>query len=120
MDRPSQGGNDDEAEADKRSGRLLIEEYVHVLARHVAAAHADSASDWLGYEYWVQRVDHKQTPAFHYDKDEAKSSLDRSFVYPDVSTIFYIRSVLLACCAVGGQLVVFVGAMEADCQMQCT
>ena len=87
------------------SGKLLIEQYVKVLARLVAAAHnippspdtntnansnADAAEHWLGYEYWVQRVSAKETPAFHYDKDEAMSSHNRKFVYPDVSSIFYL------------------------------
>ena len=97
------GGDDDDnnnagAGNDGAGKSLLIEEYVRLLARHVAQAHGDA--DWLGYEYWVQRVSPKETPAFHYDKDEALSSLRRRFVFPDVSSIFYLTCV--RACVRGG------------------
>ena len=80
----------------------LIEEYVQVLAQHAARAHSSTGSvDWLGYEYWVQRVKPETEPSFHYDKDEAMSSLNRKFTFPDVSSIFYLTWVhkLAVACA---------------------
>ena len=76
---------------------LLLERYVQILANLAEQAHTGgggSGRPWLGYEYWVQRVDSTETPSFHYDKDEAMSSLRRKFVYPDVSSIFYITFVV--------------------------
>ena len=74
---------------------LLLEQYIHRLAQLAATAHSGSDSNWLGYEYWVQRVGPKEQPAFHYDKDEAMSSLERQFIFPDVSSIFYLTYVEL-------------------------
>ena len=78
----------------REKASLLLEEYVRRLAVLVGEAHTTEEGErpgWVGYEYWVQRVKPTETPAFHYDKDEAMSSLERKFIYPDVSSIFYIR-----------------------------
>ncbi len=86
------GHNNDDGVGDSV---LLLEAYVRRLALLVADAHRGSNdANWLGYEYWVQRVSAKDTPAFHFDKDEALSSLSRRFVFPDVSSIFFLTYVL--------------------------
>ncbi len=67
---------------------LMIEDFVRQLANIVEDSYGE---EYFGYEYWVQRIDPKQTPSFHYDKDEAKSSHENIFIFPNVSSIFYFE-----------------------------
>ena len=71
--------------------KLFIEEAVRELASLVREQHP--WANITGYEWWVQRVEDHETPSFHYDKDESRSSIKREFVFPSVSTIFYVNEV---------------------------
>ena len=49
--------------------------------------------NYIGCEWWIQVKDKKENITFHYDKDEALTSLKDIYIYPLKSTITYLTDV---------------------------
>ena len=49
--------------------------------------------NYVGFEWWVQTRDKKENITFHYDKDEALTSLKGIYIYPIKSTITYLTDI---------------------------
>lgn len=71
--------------------KFHIERAILALADSVLAQFP--GNKFIGYEWWVQRVPAGDVPSFHYDKDEARSSIKRQFVFPTVSSIYYLNDI---------------------------
>lgn len=85
---------------DKRKAppRFYIEKVIKLLRRYALPEefYPDgrySADDIIGAEWWIQRRGRTEDIGFHYDKDEAKASLERRMEFPILSTITYLEDV---------------------------